>query len=218
MLRLRFAVSLVAFLVLLALQASASDVYISNSPFKGKTLGVGSEMRLGLLDVGEALNLAVKETDGQWSIGGFDVETTSEEGVVLISIQDLPTEVVRVVISEELQTVDIYKVQMLDEQPAATWAGEGTLVLFYADWSPPCQAMESTIIYFIKSQTLDVELLNIDKPQDRVYRSRVRLFEGDVIPYFVVLDKRGRKLHSFAGFRTYNEMTEELKKAFSKQN
>lgn len=199
----------------LAMPVWANNVFVSNQPFEGQVVGTGSEVRFNLSDLAEALGVEADEVDGKgWVLAGFPVETFEEGGITWVKLSSLPQKLVRVVRSEELNTVDLYLKKDVAAAPDDSWGADGVLVYFYASWSPACQAMEETINVLERAKTVKLVRLNIDEPHSRNYRKYVRLFEGNRIPFFVVLDSRGRKLATFANFQSYAALLDRLKKAF----
>ena len=193
----------------------ANNVFVGNQPFEGRAVGTGSEVRLSLLDLADALEVDTALVEGKgWVLGGFPVETFEDFGITWVKLRDLPQKLVRVVRSEELNTVDIYRKKDVASAPDDNWGADGALVYFYATWSPACQAMEETINVLERSRTIKLVRLNIEEPHSRNYRRYVRYFEGNRIPFFVVLNSEGRKITTFASFQSYAGLLDRLKKAF----
>ncbi len=214
-LRYLLVVTLLSFSLILA--ASADEVFVSNQPFAGQVLGTGSKTRLKLDDLASALESVADRGEDGWTIDGFPVETTQENGVVWVEVGALPEGLVRVIRSDELETLDIYKVEQTSAFIDEDWGGQGTLVCFYGAWSPACRAMNNTLAVLAQSRTLELRILDIDRPGTPEFREYARYFSGNKIPYFVVIDDQGRKLHSFAGLTSYGDTLKEIKAAFAKQ-
>jgi thiol-disulfide isomerase/thioredoxin len=212
---MRFFLYFLAILVL-AGPAVATDIFVGNKPYEGAVYGTASDVNFVLSELAEALGLDIEEVDDGWTLDGTSVPTTVYQNRIWISLSALPEDLVRVVRSEELNTIDLYLKERAELEADVSWANNGTIIFFYADWSEACQAMEQTMAYIAQSPTVKVEFLNIDYPSSDVYRRRVRLFDGGEIPFFVILDKRGRKIDSFSGFFTYAELLDKLKASFSK--
>ena len=193
----------------------ATDVFVGNQVFEGPVVGAGKQVSLGLAALAEALELEVVQGEDGWTLAGKKIDTRTADGTVWVDIGDLPKELIRIVYSKELNTLDLYKQKVVSSSIEEPWSGEGTLVFFYGDWSAECRAMYSTVMNLKQSRTLKVELLDVDVPKAKVFRKYIRHFKGNGLPYFVVLDKRGRKIHSFVGVHSYPAVIEELKKAFA---
>lgn len=206
---------LLALVVVLAVPALANNVFVGNKPFKGQVVGTGSEVRFNFFDLAKALKYEIVEGEDGWTMAGYALATFEESGVIWVNLEDIPKELVRVVRSTELNTLDLYRVATLDSGPVEDWAGaDGKLVYFYADWSPACHTMAPTIDVIERSRTIKLIRLNIDKPATRVYKRYVHHFEGNYIPFFAVLDSRGKKITFFSGFQSYSDIISKLKKAF----
>jgi thiol-disulfide isomerase/thioredoxin len=198
--------------------AWADDVFVSNKPFKGQIYGVGSEIRFSLLDLAKALDFRAEETSKGWLLGALPVKVVQEHGVVWIDIDDLPPEMVRVVRNKDFGTVDIYRVEGAQSASSdASWGGEGTLVVFGASWCPTTADMRPTVSEIEQSQIVHVVYVDVEAVESPAYQEFDYLFEGDKIPYFVLLGPDGNKLHSFMGFHTYSEMLATLGKYIQTQ-
>jgi hypothetical protein len=93
-----------------------------------------------------------------------------------------------------------------------SWGGDGTLVFFGASWDPNTSDMQSTISQLEQSRVVDVVYVDVENMETPAYKEFDYLFEGNKVPYFVLLDSEQRKLTSFTGFQTYSEMLAILKK------
>lgn len=204
----------IALVLLLSLPSWAANIYIGNQPYQGRVTGTGSEIQFVLSELAEALSFEIEELEEGWALEGKQVATKLSEGLVWVELSALPSDLVRVVQSRELNTVDLYRVRSDGSDSKEVWTGNGTMVYFYAEWSYPCIAMENTIASLEQSSTLKVARLNIDQPNSPVFKRYVKLFEGDRIPFYVLLDSRGRKLDTFSGVITYPAILEKLKAAF----
>jgi thiol-disulfide isomerase/thioredoxin len=200
----------------LCIPTLANNVFVGNEAYEGSVYGTASDVRFVLLELAEALGTEAVEGDDGWTLGGLPVETTIMENKVWINLVELPEELIRVVRSEEMNMIDLFLLDTVEVGEDDGWGNGGTLVFFYADWSEACRAMEQTMAHVAQSRSFQVEFLNIDYPTSDVYRRRVRHFKGDEIPFFLILDSRGRKIDSFPGFFTYAELLEKLKASFSK--
>lgn len=207
-----------ALLLILALPAVADDVFVGNKPYKGATVGSGDGTRFVLQELAEALDVYAEKAESGWTIAGKPVKTTEEEGAIWVALSDLPAELFEVVVSKELGTIDLFLKREVMGEVEKTWSGDGTLVVFYASWSEACTDMDRTFMTLYQSPIIDLQIVDVDFPKEEAYKKYTRrYFEGDRLPYFVVLDSRGRKIHSFDSFHTYTALLEELKKAFTKK-
>ena len=208
--------TLLLLLNLAPLAGWADDIFISNKPFKGQSYGVGTEIRFSVLDLAKALNLTTSESAEGWLLDGRQVKTTKEHDVIWISLADLPPELVRVVRNKEFGTIDLYRVEGASAPTQGTWGGDGTLVIFGASWCPTTASMRPTISEIERSQIVRVVYVDVEAMDSSSYQEFDYLFAGDKIPYFVLLDGHGTKIHSFMGFQTYSDMLAILKKHIKK--
>lgn len=187
----------------------ADDVFVGNKPFKGQTYGVGTEVRFALADLAQALNYeAIQKPDG-WYLGPMKVEVSENQGVMWIDLEDLPAELVRVVRNKDFGSIDLYRVETKGAAQT-TWGGDSTLIVFGANWCPTTAAMRSTVAEIESSKMVHVVYVDVENMQSPAYQEYDYLFEGNKVPYFVILDDKGKKLHSFTGFHTYTEMRSTL--------
>ena len=207
--------SLLLMLLLLALPALANNVFVGNKPYEGEVYGTSSDVRFVLSELAEALSVEYEETESGWTLGGVSVPTLVDKDKVWVELDRLPEGLIRVVRNASLNTIDLYLMETVEDGPDGSWASGGTLVFFYADWSEACRAMEQTMAHIAQSRSLKVEFLNVDNPDSSVYKRYARRFEGDKIPFYLLLDTRGRKIDAFSGFLTYGELLDKLKESFS---
>ena len=213
--RIKQAILYASLILLLVAPALANSIFAGNQPYQGEVQGTVDDPRFELFELAEALDLEVEETEQGWLVEGEMVNVEDEGQRVWVDLSALPAEVVRVVRNKTLGTLDLFRAKTISDGPAEVWSGGGgTIVYFYADWSEACQAMEQTMNYLDESPAVTVAFLNIDLPDSPVYRKYVRLFEGDKIPYFVLLDTDGKTVDRFDEFKTYPEMLNKLKSAF----
>lgn len=182
----------------------ADNVFISNKPYKGQLYGVGNDIRFPIEEIARALGLRVDQTPEGWFLAGSRINTTEELGVVWVRLDALPNDRVRVVRNKEFNTVDLYRVGSKGDFQPKTWGGEATLVFFGASWDPHTSSMLSTISELERSQSVRVVYVDVENNRSASFREFAYLFEGDKIPFFVLLDGDGVKLHSFFGHQTYN--------------
>ena len=192
----------------------ADEVFVGNKPFEGRVYGLGKDIRFSLVDLGQALGLAVDQTAEGWFLDGARVVTRQEQGVVWVSLGDLPSESVRVVENRALGTIDVYRAEKRQTADRGQWGGDGTMVVFGANWCPVTAKMRQTISEIERSQTVQVVYVDVEDLASPSNRQFAYLFEGDKIPFFVLLDSKGRKLRSFMGIQTYSEMLDILEQSF----
>lgn len=198
-------------LFLVAPSAWGDEIFVGNKPFKGQSYGVGADVLFSLADLAKALDLPAHSTPDGWFLGPSKVQIHEEHGVVWIKLDDLPTDLVRVVRNKEFGTIDLYKVEgAAAASSGGSWPG-GALIFFGASWDPHTQSMMTTMDEIERSKIVQVVYVDVEDMESPAYQEFDYLFEGDKIPYFVILDESGRKVHSFFGFQTYAEMLATLK-------
>lgn len=192
---------------------------MGNEPFEGQVVGAGEGIQVDLLELAQALRVGVEERDGLgWTLAGRPVPTEERGGTIWIELSDLPRDVVRVLYSEPLNIVDLYRNKNIKEERKGIWGLEGTLVYFYLPWSPACIAMEPTIQNLEGSRLIEVVRLNIHEPASDAYQNYVHFFEGNKIPYFVLLGPNGLLRDKFNEFQTYPKLIERVKKNFDEES
>lgn len=202
-------------LVLVMLLPAWADIYVANRPYEGSVRGSYGDERVMLAEIAQALGLEIGQSDQGWTLGGSYAPTIEEDGEVWVSLSALPSEVVRTVEHRALGIIDLYRLGSTMSPETVDWGGKGTVVYFYADWSPACVAMENSISMLERATNIEVKRLNIDTPRSSIYRDHVRLFQGDEIPFYALIDENGRRITSFSGFFTYNELLEKVREAYS---
>jgi hypothetical protein len=134
---------LALFLCTSVLNASAEDVYVKNKPFEGTVVGSGLSSELSLKDLGTALGMEVKQSEGQWLLGETPLAVREVDGRILVSLSALKEAGFKVIRSAELGTIDINTgmgaMTAKSEQKRMAESGWGggskpTLVYFGANW------------------------------------------------------------------------------------
>lgn len=182
----------------------ADNIFISNKPYKGQLYGVGNDIRFPIQEIAKALEIRVGQTSEGWFLGGSKVNVIEELGVTWIKLDELPANRVKVVRNMDFGTIDLYRIGDKEASNHGSWGGEGTLVFFGASWDPHSSSMLSTISELERSQVVRVVYVDIEDSRSPAFRNYAYLFEGDKIPYFVLLNGDGVKIHSFFGFQTYS--------------
>jgi hypothetical protein len=206
----RFLLALVLF-CLAPLAARADDVFIGNKPFQGQVYGVGNDIRFSLLDLGQALGLPVRQTPEGWLMNGRKVRVSEDHGVVWIALDELSSDEVRVVRNKEFGTIDLYRLEEETASGKKQWGGDGVLVFFGASWDSQTRDMRTTMTEIERSQVVRVVYVDVEDMDSPAYKDFDHLFQGQGLPYFVLLDSSGRRVHSFRGFRTYSDLLATLK-------
>jgi hypothetical protein len=94
-------------LIALCCSASAEDVYVKNKPFKGTTYGSGMDTELGLEALAEQLGMKFRENNGLWDLGEYTIPGRTLDGVVIVPLSALRDAGFRVMLSPDLDTIDI---------------------------------------------------------------------------------------------------------------
>lgn len=196
---------------LLVTTVAAEQIFVANQPFKGRVVGVGSEIKISLADLAKAMSLRTEQSPAGWTLGGYTVPVSEEDGAVWIRLEQLPRELVRVVVNKEFKTIDLYRAAG-EGSDRGVWGGEGILVVFGTTWCPVTKAMQPTLEDLSRSPVVEVVQVDVEAPKSPNFRDYVGYFEGDKVPFYVIFDSSGRKLHSFFGFKTYQEMVSTLEK------
>lgn len=191
--------------------AFGEEIFLANRPFKGRVVGTGGDTRISLSDLADAMNLRAEETPNGWRLGGRKIATSEEGGVVWVRIDQLPSELVRVVFNRQFKTIDLYR-GAGEGSDVGLWGGEGTLVVYGTSWCPATKAMQPTLASLSESRIVRVVQVDIEAPKTPNFREWAGYFEGDKVPLYILFDSSGRKLHSFFGFTTYQQMMATLEK------
>ncbi len=197
-------------IVCLGSPAWAITVFVGNEPFEGQVRRVDGDFQFDLHSLALALKYRIAQDENGWLFGGVPVETREDGQRVWVSLKDLPERLVRSVHSPELGVLDLYRSTTGQAGTIERWGGDLTLLYFHASWCPACQAMRGTISELEQSRSLRLVYIDIDERSAPAYRDYHRYFQGDKIPFFVVLNRTGKRLDSFFGFQTYNELRDRL--------
>ncbi len=187
--------------------AFADNLFVGNRPYKGKVYGVGDDLKFSLQDLGKALGVTVMETSEGWFLGGQLVQVSLEQGVTWIDLKSLPTSVVKVVRNKQMGTLDIYRAEgNADGSLTGSWGRAGTLVLFGAQRDSLTQQMLSTVKELDSSKLVHVVFVDVEDERKSAYTEYDYLFQGNRVPYVVLLGSDGAKRHSFVGVYSKDEL------------
>ena len=130
---------LCGFVAVFLATASAEDIYVKNKVFKGTVVGSGMTSEINLQELSKALELEYEEQNGLWKLGDYEVPGREQDGMILVTLQDLKKAGLYVKHSPDLGTIDI----AIPKAKAAVAKGSGgawggsnkpTLVYFGASW------------------------------------------------------------------------------------
>lgn len=222
------------FLAMLGWTAGADQLYIKNKPFNGYLVGTAQNIdniEVDLGDLCKALGLTVEEAEGNWLVrpsggarpdlpkgahklyfGTKEVPFRTDGDHKLVKLRDAARGLGgRLQRHPELGTIDF------DLIPGKTTNGynpnEFHLVYFGADWAPASKMFKPVVIDYDLKDEIPVIYVDCTQPRSDNYRNFIRYFKGDLIPYTVLIDPKGRAVKTWTGYQDSLPFVNDIRKA-----
>lgn len=229
-------------LQLLALAPAWGDrLYVRNRPYKGHLVGKASDAASLKAEVGsltQALGYHLSEVDGNWVVRRNNQENPPEDlvkgaGKLYVLGQELPVHReeghqmvqltayadavgARVRRHPELATIDLDLVADPTKQGSALIPGAYHLIFYGADFAPASKLYKPVIQEFDRKHILPVVFVDCTQPRSVNYRNHIRHFQGNLLPYTVLLSPKGKVVKSWTGYQDLGPLTTEILKLVKK--
>lgn len=228
-------------LILLCLclnQAFADRLYVRNKPFQGYLLGTaqdidGLEIEIG--DLARALGFKLEEIQGNWVVqntsdsavpklqpgahklwvGGKEFPYRLDSTRKLVKLGPFAEHIgAKLQHNRELGIIDLNLVSGTVEKPAEQGIDLRThrLVYFGAEWAPASKLFLPVVEEFERKMVIPVTLVDCTQPRSPNYRNNIRYFNGNQIPYTVLISPAGKVVKTWTGYHDLGPFTTEILK------
>ena len=213
--------------------AWADKLYVRNRPYEGYVIGTLdnlSAVEVDARDISRALGYDLDEVDGNWVIrpqgnknapsltpgsrklyaSGKEVHYRVEGERKLVILSDLASALgARVMRHPELGTIDFDLVSQQKEEVG--FDPKQYHLLFYgADWAPAYKLFKPVVVEVDLRKLVRVIYIDTNQPRSAAYKNFIRYFNGDKIPYTVLLGPKGKVLKTWTGYQDIGPWATEL--------
>lgn len=227
---------LVSCLLLATISAAWADkLYVRNRAYEGYVIGTLdnlSAVEVDARDFAKALGYDLDEVDGNWLFrpqgnkeapaltpgahklyaGGSEVAYRVEADRKLVKLAELARALGgRVMRHSELGTIDFDVVQG-HKQETGFDPKQFHLIYYGADWAPAAKLFKPVVVEFDLKQIVPVIYVDCMQPRAPVYKNFIRYFNGDKIPYVVLLGPNGKVVKTWTGYQDIGPWTTEIQR------
>lgn len=215
--------------------AWADKLYVRNRPYEGYVIGTLdnlSAVEVDARDFARALGYDLDEVDGNWVFrphgsketpaltvgahklyaGASEVAYRLDADRKLVKLADLAQALGgRVMRHTELGTIDF---DVIQGHKAETGFDPKKFHLIYygADWAPAAKMFKPVVVEFDLKQLVPVIYVDCMQPRAPVYKNFIRYFNGDKIPYVVLLGPNGKVVKTWTGYQDIGPWTTEIQR------
>ena len=220
-------------LLLLSSAAFADKLYVRNKIYEGYLTGSVRDMSSLEVDVQElsqALSYTLDEVDGNWLmrvktdedvpdmvshgkklyVGTTEVAYRVDGNRKLIHLADVASALGgRLVRHAEVGTIDF---NLIPKAQVGFDPKKYHLLFYGADWAPASKLFKPVVVQVDLREILPVIYIDCTQPRSANYKNFIRYFNGDKIPYTVLLAPKGKVLKTWTGYQDLGPFTTELQK------
>jgi hypothetical protein len=210
-------------------------LYVRNRPFRGNLSGNPSNLSTLTTELEalvQALGFDLQQVEGNWVVRrkaddelpeltagagklyvlGQEVAYQANGSSHVVNLSEF-TEAAggRLKRHPEVGTIDLDLVTQ-PENIAPSTLGSHHLVFYGADWAPASKMYRPVIAEFEKKHIMPVIWVDCTQPRSVNYRNYIRHFQGNLLPYTVLLSPRGKVLKNWTGYQDLGQLTTEVLK------
>ena len=86
------------------------------------------------------------------------------------------------------------------------------LIYYGADWAPAAKLFKPVVVEFDLKQIVPVIYVDCMQPRSPIYKNFIRYFNGDKIPYVVLLGPNGKVAKTWTGYQDIGPWTTEIQR------
>ena len=222
-------------LLLLAVgsNAWADRLFVRNRPFTGYALGTANpaSIEVDLGDLCKALEIKLEEINGVWVVrrnttdalpkgeaspgslfvNGTLVDYRVDSGHRLVRLAEF-SEAIGGKLSRhpEAGTIDLNLGVAKVDLSKAYKIDKHRLVYYGADWAPACKMFLPVVAEFDRKGIIPVAYVDCKQPRSANYRNFIRYFNGNKIPYAVLLSPENRVVKTWTGYQDLAPFTQQI--------
>jgi len=224
-------------LACLTLPSWADKLYVRNKLFEGYLTGSVRDLNSLEVDINEfarALGSQVEEVDGNWLvrvpqesgtghhpsnakklyINGREVGFRQDYERKLVKLQAVAEALGgRLVRHPEVGTIDF---NLLPTKTTGYDPTQYHLIYFGADWAPAAKLFKPVVVQLDLKDIVPVIYVDCTQPRSANYKNFIRYFNGDRIPYTVLLNPKNRVVKTWTGYHDLGPFQEQIQEELSK--
>jgi len=220
-------------LLMLASSAWGDRLFVRNRPFSGYVLGTANpaSIEVDLGDLCKALEVKLEEVEGHWVVrrnpsdplpkfdqnpgslyvNGQPVKYRVDSGHRLVKLSEFSQAIGgKLARHPEAGTIDLNLGVAKVNTAGAYKIDKHRLVYYGADWAPACKMFLPVVVEFDHKQIIPVAYVDCKQPRSANYRNFIRYFNGNRIPYTVLLSPENRVVKTWTGYQDLAPFTQQI--------
>lgn len=223
------------YLLLFTLGSSAwaDRLFVRNRPFNGYTLGTANpaSIEVDLGDLCKALEVKLEEVEGRWVVRrnsqdplpkfdstpgslyvqGHRVAYRVDSGHRLVKLSEFSQAIGgKLSRHPEAGTIDL-NLGVAKVNTAGDYKIDKHRLVYYgADWAPACKMFLPVVAEFDRKGIVPVAYVDCKQPRSANYRNFIRYFNGNKIPYAVLLSPENRVVKTWTGYQDLAPFTQQI--------
>lgn len=224
-------------LVLLACSAWADRLFVRNKPFQGYVLGTAQDvpgLEIDVADLCRSLGFNLEVVQGNWVVqqdlndpipkvtpgahrlwvSGKEFPYRTESGRNLVRLGSF-AETIGAVLkhNRELGIIDLnLGSRKAADRPQGPDLRTHRVLYFGADWAPASKLFLPVMEEFERKHLMPVIFIDCTQPRSPNYKNNIQFFQGNAIPYTVLVSPAGKVVKTWTGYQELGPFTTEVLK------
>jgi hypothetical protein len=213
--------------------AWADKLFVRNQPYTGYLTGSAGDLdslEVEIHEFSRAMGYTFEEIRGNWVVStpsgstlpaltnqakklyvaGHEIPYRQDYDRKLVHLKALASVVGgRLVRHAEAGTIDFNLIQ----SAKSGFDSKKFHLLFYgADWAPASKLFKPVVVQVDLRKLVNVIYIDCDQPRSANYKNFIRYFNGDKIPYTVLLGPKGKVVKTWTGYHDLGPFSLEIQK------
>jgi len=224
-------------LISLVYTAWADRLFVRNKPFQGYVLGTAQDIRgleIDIADLCRSLGFKLEVVQGNWVVlqdpddaipkvtpgahhlwvAGEEFPYRTESGRNLVRLGDFADKIEAILKhNRELGIVDLNLSSRKSAQaPKGPDLRTHRVLYFGADWAPASKLFLPVMEEFERKHLMPVVFVDCTQPRSANYKNNIQFFQGNAIPYTVLVSPAGKVVKTWTGYQELGVFTTEVLK------